>query len=49
MSEFLERLPEIFVSRTEISAQVNQAVQQKKLRKLGSRLYTKNLSAKPED
>lgn len=49
MPDFLDQLPEIFVSRTAISAQVNQAVQQNKLRKLGSRLYTKNLSAQPED
>ena len=42
-------LPEIFVSNTKISALVNQAVKNGKLRKLGSRLYTKNLAAPPED
>ncbi|HOO51495.1 MAG TPA: cell filamentation protein Fic, partial [Alphaproteobacteria bacterium] len=41
-------LPEIFVSNTEISVLVNQAVKSGKLKKIGSRLYTKNLGATPE-
>ncbi len=49
MTSFLDNLPEIFVSNTEMSASVNQAVKAGMLRKLGSRLYTKNLSAPPED
>ena len=44
-----DELPEIFVSRTELSALVNQNVKQGKLRKLGSRLYTKNMDAEPEE
>ncbi|MEO1023596.1 MAG: Fic family protein [Bacteroidota bacterium] len=43
MSSFLDDLPEVFVSNTAISASVYQAVEQGKLRKIGSRLYTKNL------
>jgi len=42
-------LPEIFVSNTEISALVNQAVKAGKLRKLGSRLYTKDMDCAPEN
>lgn len=42
-------LQEIFVSNTAISALVGQAVKSGKLRKLGSRLYTKDLTAPPED
>jgi Fic family protein len=49
MATFLDNLSEIFVSNTGISALVNQAVKAGKLRKLGSRLYTKNLTAPPED
>ncbi|MDD3020653.1 MAG: Fic family protein [Alphaproteobacteria bacterium] len=41
-------LPEIFVSSTKISALVNQAVKSGKLKKIGSRLYTKNLDSTPE-
>ena len=48
MSDFLDDLPEVFVSNTEISASVHQAVQQGKLSKIGSRLYTKNLEDDPE-
>ena len=44
-----DELPEIFVSRTELSALVNQNVKRGKLRKLGSRLYTKNMDAPPEE
>ncbi len=49
MPSFLDDMPEVFVSRTDISALVNQAVRQGKLRKLGSRLYTKNMDAAAED
>ena len=43
MPTFFDELPEVFVSNTEISALVSEAVKSGKLRKLGSRLYTKNL------
>ncbi|MGF1668853.1 MAG: Fic family protein [Balneolaceae bacterium] len=48
MPTFLESLPEVFVSNTEISARVSQAVSDGKLKKLGSRLYTKNFVDDPE-
>ncbi len=48
MPTFLESLPEVFVSYTEISDQVSRAVADGKLKKLGSRLYTKNLQDDPE-
>lgn len=48
MPDFLENLPEVFVSNTEISASVYQAVDQGKLKKIGSRLYTKNLKDEPK-
>lgn len=44
----LDTLPEAFVSTTDISAVVAQAVEAGRLRKIGSRLYTKNLSDPPE-
>jgi len=49
MSNFLDNQPEIFVSNSKISALVNQAVKAGRLRKIGSRLYTKNLTSPPED
>lgn len=49
MPTFLDDLPEVFVSNTEISALVNQAIKSGKLRKLGSRLYTKDQTSPPED
>jgi hypothetical protein len=49
MPTFLDNIPEIFVSNTKISTLVNQAVKTGKVRKLGSRLYTKNLTSPPED
>lgn len=49
MPTFLDDLPEVFVSTTAISALVHQAVKDGKLRKLGSRLYTKDPSSPPED
>ena len=48
MPTFFDDLPEIFVSNTEISALVSEAVKSGKLRKLGTRLYTKDLEATPE-
>jgi prophage maintenance system killer protein/ribosomal protein L17 len=48
MPTFLDYLPEVFVSSTEISSQVSQAVSEGKLRKLASRLYTKNMQDNPD-
>ncbi|MCC5905550.1 MAG: Fic family protein [Balneolaceae bacterium] len=48
MPTFLESLPELFVSNTEISSQVSQAVSDGKLKKIASRLYTKNFVDDPE-
>ena len=48
MPTFLDSLPEVFVSSTEISSQVSQAVSDGKLKKLASRLYTKNFVDDPE-
>lgn len=48
MPTFLDSLPEVFVSNTEISSQVSQAVSDGKLKKIGSRLYTKNFVDDPE-
>ncbi len=48
MPTFLELLPEVFVSSTEISSQVSQAVSEGKLKKIASRLYTKNFVDDPE-
>lgn len=48
MPEFsVADLPEIFVSDTAISKQVSEAVARGKLRKLASRLYTRNLTEDP--
>src|SRR5450432_2513598 len=44
----LSLLPEIFVSNADLTAQVSQAVKLGRLRKLGSRLYTRNLREPPE-
>ncbi|MDT8329164.1 MAG: Fic family protein [Roseovarius sp.] len=44
----LDTLPEAFVSTTELSVAVSRAVKQGRLRKLASRLYTKNLTDPPE-
>ena len=41
-------MPEVFVSDTAISKVVSEAVARGKLRKLGSRLYTRNLEEAPE-
>lgn len=49
MPEFsIDALPEVFVSDTAISKAVSEAVARGKLRKLGSRLYTRNLDEAPE-
>ncbi|MCH8182482.1 MAG: hypothetical protein IID55_04800, partial [Proteobacteria bacterium] len=49
MTKFsLKEMPEIFVSETGISKAVSEAVARGKLRKLASRLYTKNLDEEPE-
>ncbi len=44
----LENLPEVFVSTSEISSFVSKEVARGNLRKLASRLYTKNLIESPE-
>jgi hypothetical protein len=41
-------LPEIFVSDTSISKPVSEAVERGQLRRLASRLYTRNLTEDPE-
>jgi len=53
MAEFstaqtLDQMPEAFVSGTAISREVSRAMRAGKLRKLASRLYTRNLTDKPE-
>ena len=48
MSRILNELPEAFVSHTGISRAVSRAVKAGKLRKLASRLYTRNLEDAPE-
>jgi hypothetical protein len=40
----LEKLPEIFVSNRGMSSAVSKAVQAKRLRKIASRLYTRNMT-----
>ncbi len=44
----LDRLPEVFVSDAAITRAVSEAVGRGDLRKLGSRLYTRNLDENPE-
>lgn len=49
MPEFrVDAMPEVFVSDTAISKAVSEAVSRGKLRKLGSRLYTRNLDEEAE-
>lgn len=43
----LRSMPEVFVSSKEMSSAVSKAVQAGRLRKLGSRLYTKNMTEAP--
>ena len=49
MPSILNGLPEAFVSHTAISRAVSRAVKAGRLRKLASRLYTRNLGDAPED
>ena len=49
MTRVLNELPEAFVSHTAISREVSRAVKAGRLRKLASRLYTKNLDDPPEE
>ena len=49
MNRVLYELPEAFVSHTAISRVVSRAVRAGRLRKLASRLYTKNLDDPPEE
>ena len=44
----VETMPEVFVSDTAISKAVSDALARGRLRKLGSRLYTRNLDEEPE-
>jgi len=49
MTKFsVDAMPEVFVSDTAISQSVSSAVARGKLRKIGSRLYTRNLDEAPE-
>ncbi len=43
----LDKLPEIFVSNKDMSSAVSKAVQAGRLRKIASRLYTRNLTEEP--
>ena len=45
----LDTLPEAFVSETALSSAISRGVRQGKLRKLSSRLYTRNFIDPPED
>lgn len=45
---WLDAQPEVFVSSRALSSPVSRAVRQGKLRKIGSRLYTRNLADPPE-
>ena len=49
MNRVLDELPEAFVSHTAISRDVSRAVKAGTLRKLASRLYTKNMDDPPEE
>jgi hypothetical protein len=50
MGEFsLAACPEVFVSDASISREVSRAHGQGRLRKLGSRLYTRNLTDPPDN
>ena len=48
LAKFFDEMPEAFVSDTAISRAVSRAVKAGKLRKLASRLYTRNLTDSPE-
>jgi len=47
-SKSLEDMPKAFVSGTALTREVSRAVRAGRLRKLASRLYTRNLSDAPE-
>ena len=49
MNRMLSELPEAFVSNTSISGAVSRAVRAGELRRLASRLYTRNLDDPPEE
>ena len=48
IAKALDGMPEAFVSDTAISRHVSRAVKAGKLRRLASRLYTRNLTDRPE-
>ncbi|MDE0009302.1 MAG: Fic family protein [Gammaproteobacteria bacterium] len=48
-SAVVDAMPEVFVSRASISAEVTRRVAQGRLRKIASRLYTRDLDSDPED
>jgi len=48
VAKIIDEMPEAFVSDTAISREVSRAVKAGKLRKLASRLYTRNLTDQPE-
>lgn len=48
-SAILDSMPEVFVSRAYTSAEVTRRVAQGRLRKIASRLYTRDLDGDPED
>lgn len=45
---WLDDLPEVFISTPDLSKKISEAVARGKLRKLGTRLYTKNMTQAPE-
>ena len=47
VAKLIDEMPEAFVSDTAISREVSRAVKAGKLRKLASRLYTRNLTDPP--
>ena len=49
IAKSLDRMPEAFVSDTSITRQVSRAVGAGRLRKLASRLYTRNMADPPEE
>ena len=48
-SAILDAMPEVFVSRASISAEVTRRVAHGRLRKIASRLYTRDLDSEPEE
>jgi len=45
---FLDQMPEVFLSNKELSLLVSNVLKRGKIRKLASKLYTKNLIEEPE-